>query len=167
MNEILKILEKDSRQSPESIAAQLNINKSEVEKKIKEYEEKGIIVRYKAVINEQLLGDEEETRAIIEVKIRPQKDKGFDGIAEKIYRFPEVSSCMLVSGTYDLLLEVKGKNIHTISSFVAQKLSPIENVQSTVTHFILKKYKEAGDILNSSPKDDRLLIAPWNGIYYG
>jgi DNA-binding Lrp family transcriptional regulator len=160
MDEILKILEKDGRQSAEVIAAQLGMDPRTVAEKIKQYEESGTIVRYKAVINDERLGDEDETRALIEVKVRPQKDKGFDGIAEKIYRFPEVVSCMLLSGTFDLLLEVSGDNIHTISNFVSRKLSQIENVQSTVTHFILKKYKEGGDILVEGGKDDRLAITP-------
>ncbi|EKD27450.1 MAG: AsnC family transcriptional regulator [uncultured bacterium] len=160
MDEILKILKKDGRQSIESIASQLELTCDQVKKKIDDYEKKGIILRYKAIINDRLLGEEEETRALIEVKVRPQKDKGFDGIAEKIYKFPEVVSCMLVSGTFDLLLEVTGDNIHTISNFVSQKLSQIENVQSTVTHFLLKKYKEGGDILTVEKKDERLAICP-------
>jgi DNA-binding Lrp family transcriptional regulator len=159
MDEILKILERDGRQTPEEIAAQLQISVNEVEQKIADWEQKKVIVRYKAVINDALIPGEEETRALIEVKVRPQKDKGFDGVAEKIYRFPEVVSCMLVSGTYDLLLEVTGHNIHTISNFVSQKLSQIENVQGTVTHFILKKYKQNGDLLASSPKDERLAVS--------
>lgn len=161
MDEILKILKKNGRQSPETIAAELELPVNEVVKKIEEYEKKGVILRYKAILNTNLIGlAEEETRALIEVKVRPQKDKGFDGIAEKIYRFPEVESCTLMSGTYDLLLEVTGNNIHTISNFVSQKLSQIENVQSTVTHFILKKYKEGGDILFSGKKDERLAVSP-------
>jgi DNA-binding Lrp family transcriptional regulator len=159
MDEILKLLEKDGRQTAEMIGAQLGLSTIGVEKKIAEYEKKKVIVRYKAVINDSMLGEEEETRALIEVKVRPQKDKGFDGIAEKIYLFPEVVSCMLVSGTYDLLLEVVGDNIHTISNFVSQKLAQIENVQGTVTHFILKKYKEGGDILASAHKDERLAVS--------
>jgi DNA-binding Lrp family transcriptional regulator len=83
-----------------------------------------------------------EVRALIEVNIMPQKDVGFDKIAERIYSFPEVSSCYLISGTYDLLLILEGRDLHTVSRFVAEKLAPLENVKGTVTHFLLKKYKE-------------------------
>ena len=160
MDEILKILEQNGRQSPEMIAAQLNLPVEEVKRRIQEYEKNQVIIRYKAVVDEELLSVEKPTRALIEVKVRPQKDKGFDGIAEKIYRFPEVTSCMLVSGSFDLLLEVQGDNITTIAEFVSQKLSLIENVQSTSTHFILKKYKEEGDIFGAKRKDNRLAVSP-------
>lgn len=160
MDEILKILAKNGRQSPETIAAQLGMSVEEVKKKISEYEKKGAIVGYRAILNYDVAGADDQTHALIEVKVKPQKDKGFDGIAEKIYRFPEVVSCMLLSGSYDLLIEVTGHNIHTISNFVSQKLSQLENVQSTVTHFILKKYKEGGDILHTPGKDERLAIMP-------
>lgn len=160
MDEILKILAKNGRQSPETIAAQLDMSVEEVKAKISEHEKKGAIVGYRAIINHDIAGLDEQTHALIEVKVKPQKDKGFDGIAEKIYRFPEVVSCMLLSGSYDLLIEVTGQNIHTISNFVSQKLSQLENVQSTVTHFILKKYKEGGDILHTQDKDERLAIMP-------
>ncbi|MBN2143456.1 MAG: Lrp/AsnC family transcriptional regulator [Candidatus Aureabacteria bacterium] len=159
MDEILKILEKDGRQTPEEIAAQLQLPVRQVAKKIAEYEKKKVIIRYKAVINDELVPQEGDARALIEVKVRPQKDKGFDGVAEKIYRFPEVVSCMLLSGTYDLLVEVTGNNIHSISNFVSQKLSQIENVQGTVTHFILKKYKENGDFFTVTSKDERLPVS--------
>jgi DNA-binding Lrp family transcriptional regulator len=159
MDEILKILEKNGRQTPETIAVQLDKPIQEVSKKIAEYEKRGVILRYRAVINHTLLGAKERTRALISVKVKPQKDKGFDGIAEKIYKFPEVESCVLLSGSFDLLVEVTGEDIHTIANFVSQKLSQIENVQETATHFILKKYKEGGDIFVHG-KDDRLAIHP-------
>jgi len=98
-------------------------------------------------------------RALIEVNIVPQKDLGFDRIAERIYSFPEVTSCTLVSGTYDLLLVVEGKDLHTVSSFVAEKLSPMENVRGTVTHFLLKKYKEDGVVLKRREKNKRIAIS--------
>ena len=160
MDEILKILQKDGRQDAETIAKELQMDVYDVENKIKEMEEKGIIIKYKAVINDTLVKNNDKISALIEVKIKPQKDKGFDGIAKEIYKFPEVVSCILLSGTYDLLLEVSGSNIQTISNFVSQNLSQIENVQSTVTHFILKKYKVEGDILEQSQKDDRLAVSP-------
>jgi len=121
---------------------------------------KGVIVKYKAVINRELVEEDgSKVRSLIEVKISPEKDRGFDHIAERIYRFPEVVSCYLVSGTYDLLIVVEGKSIQTISHFVASKLAPLENVQGTVTHFLLKKYKEDGDILNQEEGVQRLAIS--------
>jgi len=98
-------------------------------------------------------------RALIEVNLLPQKDVGFDKVAQRIYSFPEVSSCYLVSGTYDLLLIVKGRDIHTVSRFVAEKLSPMENVRGVVTHFMLKKYKEDGIMLKQKEEDRRIAIS--------
>ena len=98
-------------------------------------------------------------RAIIEVKVAPQKDLGFDRVAERIYSFPEVASCYLLSGTYDLLLIVEGKDLKTVARFVAEKLSPMENVRGTVTHFLLKKYKEDGLVMKSKEEHKRLAIS--------
>jgi len=160
MDEILEILEKDARTTPEEIAKLTRRKVSDVTKAIKKYEKEGLIIKYKAVINKELIKDENsEVRALIEVNIVPQKDVGFDHVAERIYRFPEVSSCYLVSGTYDLLLVVEGKNIHTVSRFVAEKLSPMENVRGTVTHFLLKKYKEDGIILEHKEENKRIAIS--------
>jgi DNA-binding Lrp family transcriptional regulator len=160
MDEILEILEKDARTSAEEIAAMTNKSASQVKKAIKKYEKEGVILKYKAVINKEMMReDNDEVRALIEVRIAPQKNLGFDHLAERIYQFNEVKSCYLLSGTYDLLLVVEGKNIHTISNFVAEKLAPLENVRGTVTHFLLKKYKEDGDILRKTVKDKRLAIS--------
>jgi len=160
MDEILKILEKDARRSPEEIAKMTGKKVSEVEKAIRRYEKEGIILGYKTIINKELIRDEdEEVCALIEVNVTPQKDVGFDHIAERIYQFQEVVSCYLVSGTYDLLLIVEGKSIHTISKFVAEKLAPLENVRGTVTHFLLKKYKEDGIILKHKEENKRIVIS--------
>ncbi|MCM8766052.1 MAG: Lrp/AsnC family transcriptional regulator [Candidatus Omnitrophica bacterium] len=160
MDEILKILEKDARILPEEIAKMTGKKVSEVVKAIKKYEHEGIILGYKTIINKELVRDENnEVRALIEVNVIPQKDVGFDKIAERIYQFPEVTSCYLVSGTYDLLLVVEGRNIHTVSQFVAEKLSPLENVRGTVTHFLLKKYKEDGVILKHKEENKRIAIS--------
>ena len=141
MDEILEILEKDGRASVEDIAKMLRKKPDEVKKAIKKYEKEGAILKYKAVINRDLIKDSEsEVRALIEVNITPQKDVGFDKIAERIYSFPEVSSCYLISGTYDLLLILEGKDLHTVARFVAEKLAPLENIRGTATHFLLKKY---------------------------
>ena len=160
MDEILEILEKDARTQPEEIAKMLKRKPDAVRKAIKNYEKDGVILKYKTMINKELIGnDRTDVRALIEVRVATQKNLGFDHIAERIYQFPEVTSCYLLSGTYDLLLIVEGKTIHTISNFVAEKLSPMENVRGTVTHFLLKKYKEDGDLLKSAHKEKRLAIS--------
>lgn len=160
MEEILEILQKDARASVEDIARMLNKKPQDIKKAIHKYEKEGIILKYKAVINKEMVRDgDSEVRALIEVNIVPQKDVGFDRIAERIYSFPEVTSCYLVSGTYDLLLIVEGKDIHTVSRFVAEKLSPSENVRGTVTHFLLKKYKEDGVILKHKEENKRIAIS--------
>jgi DNA-binding Lrp family transcriptional regulator len=160
MDEILEILEKDGRATVEDIAKMLKKKPETIKQAIKKYEKEGVILKYKAVINKELIKDtDSEVRALIEVNITPQKDLGFDKIAERIYSFPEVSSCYLVSGTYDLLLIVEGKDLHTVSRFVSEKLAPLENVKGTVTHFLLKKYKEDGVILKHREENKRIAIS--------
>lgn len=160
MDEILEILEKDSRIDPKQIAKMVRKPLEKVKAAIKKYEKEGVIVNYKATINEDMLKTEKRlVRALIEVRIIPQKDLGFDYLAERIYKFPEVISCYLVSGTYDLLLVVEGKDMHTVANFVAEKLSSLENVRGTVTHFMLKKYKEDGVILKQKEGNKRLAIS--------
>lgn len=160
MDEILEILEKDSRASVEDISKMLNKKPEVIKQAIKKYEKEGVILKYKAVINKELIKDvNSEVRALIEVNIVPQKDVGFDKIAERIYSFPEVSSCYLLSGTYDLLLIVEGKDLHTVARFVAEKLAPLENVRGTATHFLLKKYKEDGVILKHKDENKRIAIS--------
>jgi len=160
MDEILEVLEKDARTSAEDIAKMLKKKPKDIKEKIKKYEKEGVILRYKAVLNKDLVHDEDSRlRALIEVNIVPQKDVGFDKIAERIYSFPEVSSCYLISGSYDLLVVVEGKNIHTVSSFVAEKLSCLENVRGTTTHFLLKKYKEDVVILKHKEENKRIAIS--------
>jgi len=160
MDEILEILEKDARTTPEDIAKMLKKKPQGIKEAIKKYEKEGVILKYKAVINKELVKDaNSEVRALIEVNITPQKDVGFDRVAERIYSFPEVSSCYLISGTYDLLLIVEGKDLHTVSRFVAEKLAPLENIKGTTTHFLLKKYKEDGVILKHREENKRIAIS--------
>ena len=160
MNEILEVLEKDARTSPEEIARMLGKPPKAIKSEIKKMEKDGIILKYKTIINKEISSDEHtEVRALIEVKLTPQKNLGFDHLAERIYQFPEVTSCYLMSGTYDLLVVVEGKSLHTVSDFVASKLAPMENVRGTVTHFILKKYKEDGDILRQPDRSKRPAIS--------
>ncbi|MCK4993522.1 MAG: Lrp/AsnC family transcriptional regulator [Candidatus Omnitrophica bacterium] len=160
MDEILEVLENDARMSAEEIAKCLKQDAKSVKKKIKKYEKDGVIVGYKTVINKEMVRSEHHViRALIEVNVLPQKNLGFDHIAERIYKFTEVTSCSLLSGTYDLLLVVEGKDMQTISNFIAEKLSPMENVRGTTTHFLLKKYKENGVILKTKESNKRIAIS--------
>ncbi len=149
--EVLRVLEKDARATPEQIATMTSLPVAEVQKVIKKAEKDRVIVKYKTIINWERLG-EEWVQALIEVKIQPQRNVGFDAIAERIYRFPETRSVYLVSGTYDLAVLVVGKTMHDVASFVSQKLATLESVQGTVTHFLLKRYKEDGEILDGGDK---------------
>jgi len=160
MKEIFEILEQNARATPEQIATMVDKPVSEVEKIIKQAEKDGTILKYKSIINWPKLG-KEDIQALIEVRVAPQRDVGFDAIAERIYQFPEVYSAYVVSGTYDLAIVVKGKNMQEISNFVTEKLAPLERVQSTVTHFLLKRYKENGETFYL-PKEinKRLPITP-------
>jgi len=160
MREIFEILEQNARATPEQISTMVDKPVSEVEKIIKQAEKDGSILKYKAIINWPKLG-EGDIWALIEVRVTPQRGVGFDAIAERIYQFPEVHSAYLVSGTYDLAILVRGKTMQEISSFVAEKLAPLEQVQSTVTHFLLKRYKENGETFHL-PKEinKRLPITP-------
>ena len=159
MDEILEILSNDARISAEEISKLTGKSVDAVKKAIKKYEKNGSIVKYKTIINHDLVCDSNSfVRALIEVSVSPQKDVGFDYIAERIYSFPEVTSCYLVSGSYDLLLVVEGENIKTVSSFIASKLSPMEQVRGTVTHFLLQKYKEDVQIFKKKDRGKRLNI---------
>ncbi len=146
LKEILKILEKDARTTPKQIATMTGSTVDEVTKLIKKAEEERAILKYKTQVDWDKVGDE-QVWALIEVKITPQRDVGFNAIAERIYRFPQARTVYLVSGTFDLAVIVVGKSMHEIADFVTQKLAPIEGVQGTTTHFLLKRYKEDGEIL--------------------
>lgn len=160
MDEILEILSKDARISAAEIAKLTGTSVASVKKTIAKYERNGTILKYKAVLNHDMVKEAGSVvRALIEVSVTPQKNVGFDSIAERIYSFPEVTSCYLISGAYDLLLVVEGESIHTVANFVASKLSPMENVRGTTTHFLLKKYKEDGQILKKQAGTRRLNIS--------
>ena len=154
MEEILKILENDARTSPEQIATMLGKPVAEVKGTIKKAEDNRTIIKYKTMVNWEKM-DREEIWALIEVKIQPQREVGFDPIAERIYRFPEARSVYLVSGTYDLAVLVTGKTVHEVAGFVSEKLATLESVQGTITHFLLKRYKEDGEILEGEEKPKR------------
>jgi DNA-binding Lrp family transcriptional regulator len=158
MKEIFEALEKDARLTSKQISKMTGVPVDEVEKKVKKAESQGAIVKYKAIIDWAKLG-EESVLALIEVKVAPQRNAGFDSIAKRIYRFPQARSVYLVSGTYDLSVLVTGKNMQEIASFVSEKLAPLDTVQSTVTHFIMKRYKEDGEIFEVEKEAKRLPIS--------
>ncbi len=152
--EILKVLENDARLTPKQIATMTGKPVTEVTRVIKEAESDRTIIKYKTVINWDKF-ETEQVWTLIEVKIAPQRDVGFDAIAERIYRFPQARTVYLVSGTYDLLCIVNGKTIQELANFVSQKLAPLEGVLGTVTHFMLKRYKEDGEILTDGEETKR------------
>lgn len=154
MEEILEILEKNSRYTEEEIAAMTGKTVDEVKAAIKDYEEKNIIMGYTTLVNWENTS-KENVIALIEVKVTPQRGEGFDKVAERIYRFPEVKSCYLMSGGFDLTVIVEGKTMKEVALFVAEKLAVQESVLSTATHFVLKKYKDKGTIFEEKPRDDR------------
>jgi DNA-binding Lrp family transcriptional regulator len=159
MNEILRILEEDARKTPQQIATMTGIPLSKVKETIKQAEHDRTILRYKAMVNWDKLGDEQVT-ALVEVRLEPQRDVGFGAIAERIYRFPEARSVYLLSGTYDLAVFVTSKTMQEVASFVTQKLAPLDGVRGTVTHFLLKRYKEDGEILEGEERPKRVPFMP-------
>ncbi|MDP4178770.1 MAG: Lrp/AsnC family transcriptional regulator [Bacillota bacterium] len=154
MEEILEILEKNCKYTAEEIASMTNKTEKEVTDAIKKYEDEKTIVEYSALINWENTS-KESVIALIEVKVTPQRGEGFDKVASRIYRFPEVKSCYLMSGGFDLTVIVEGKTMKEVALFVAEKLAVQECVLSTATHFVLKKYKDKGVIFEEKQRDDR------------
>lgn len=160
MEKILEILKEDSRVSVKDIAVMLGEREEDIEAKIKELEEKHIIVKYTTLINEDKL-DNNKVKAFIEARVSPEREMGFDKIAERIYNFPQVSSLYLISGGFDFLIVVEGNSLQDVAMFVSERLSTLEYINSISTHFLLKKYKENGSILvGEKKKDERELITP-------
>jgi len=155
--EILRILEENARLSDAEIAIMMGIKEDEVKAIIAELESKRIIRRYKAVINYEKAGIE-TVQALIDVKVSPERDTGYDSVAERISRFPEVQSVRLVSGEYDLSVLVSGKTMHEVAYFVAEKIAPLEQGRNTLTHFLLKTYKENGEIYGEEEQGKRLVV---------
>ena len=156
---ILEILAEDARTDIDKIAVMTGKTSQEVESAIAQLEKERILLKYPAMVNWDRVR-EDVVQALIEVRVTPQRDEGFDAIAEKIYRFEEVKSVYLMSGAYDLLVIVEGSNIKQLAIFVGEKLSTLENVLSTATHFVLKKYKQDGVIMEKDQEDDRLQVSP-------
>ena len=153
-HEILEILRKNSRISDEELAVMLNADVGAIKAAIRELEEKGIIIGYNTVIDWEKT-DADIVMAYIEVKVTPQRGQGFDKVAERIYQYPQVSACSLMSGGFDLFVVVEGRTMKEVALFVAEKLAPIESVLSTATHFVLKKYKDNGVVFSRVLKDER------------
>jgi len=159
MDPLLKLLRENAALKPPQLAQMLGISESEVTSTIKRYEQEQVILGYRTILNEEKLGMD-AVRAVIEVKITPEREGGFNRLAERIAKYTEVRSCFLMSGGYDLLVFVEGKNLREVASFVSEKLATIQGVLSTATHFMLKPYKDQGVLMTREQNEERLAVAP-------
>lgn len=158
MEEILNILDKEKGNvSRAKIAQMLGMEEKEVADKIEKMEKKNVIVGYKTIVNWDKT-DKDVVVALIDLRITPQRGEGFDKVAERIYKYPQVKSLYLMSGAYDLSVTIEGKSMKEVALFVAQKLAPMDSIISTATHFVLKKYKEEGIVFEDDEKDTRQVI---------
>ena len=158
-HEILRYLDKNSRVNLQELAVLLGVDETLVANEIADMEKEKIICGYHTLIDWDKTGEEKVT-ALIEVRVTPQRNQGFDRIAERIYNYPEVFAVYLISGGYDLLVTLDGKSLKEVSRFVSEKLSPIDSVISTATYFILKKYKDHGTIMVPKKESERMLMTP-------
>ena len=156
---VLELLYEDARVTPERAAVMLGMREEDDRAAVDKLEQERVIVGYPALVNWDKTPIE-KVKAVIEVKVTPQRDMGFDAIAARIYRFDEVTAVYLMSGAYDLMLEVQAESLRTLANFVSQKLATIDSVLSTATHFVLKKYKVDGVILEEEHADHRLAVTP-------
>ena len=156
---ILAIIEKNSRIDLKDLAALLGESEAAVANEIADMEKENIICGYHTMINWDNTGNE-KVIALIEVKVTPQRGMGFDKIAERIYQYSEVNSVYLMSGAFDFTVIIEGKTMREVAQFVSEKLSPMDSVISTATHFVLKKYKDHGTIMYEKPGDERMMITP-------
>ncbi len=159
MDPILKLLQENAVLQPAQLARMLNLPETEIAARIKAYEKDQVILGYRAVLNEDKIG-RDLVRAVIEVKITPERGGGFDRLAERIAKYAEVRSCYLMSGGYDLLVMVEGTNLREVATFVSEKLATIHGVISTATHFMLKVYKEQGLLVRAETNEERPAISP-------
>ena len=158
MEEILNILDKEKGNvSRAKIAQMLGMEENEVADKIEKMEKENVIVGYKTIVNWDKT-DKDVVVALIELRITPQRGEGFDKVAERIYKYPQVKSLYLMSGAYDLAVTIEGKSMKEVALFLAQKLAPMDSIISTATHFVLKKYKEEGIVFEDDEKDTRQVI---------
>jgi DNA-binding Lrp family transcriptional regulator len=156
---LLRLLERDATLSADRLATMLGADPDHVAERIAELESSRVILRRKAVVNWERTG-EESVSAWIEVRVAPQRDTGFGSIASRIARFPEARSVLLLSGTYDLAVEITGRTMKEVASFVSEKLAPLEGVHGTTTHFLLRRYKEDGEMFDDPAGSSRLPFAP-------
>lgn len=159
MDSLLKLLKGNARLSNKEIAVMLGTSEDDVAASIADYEKKGVIKGYSVILNEEL-ADKNAVTAFIEVKITPKAELGFDELAKKIMSYDEVDSVTLMSGSFDLAVTLSGTNYKEIALFVAQRLSTIDGVISTSTHFVLKQYKEQGFLIESEAEDERGFVSP-------
>ncbi len=159
MDPLLKLLRDNAALKPDRLAALLGVPEAEVVERIRAYEQDRVILGYRTVLNEEKLG-RDIVRAVIEVRITPERGGGFDRLADRIAKYKEVESCYLMSGGYDLLVVVVGNNLREVATFVSEKLSTIQGVISTATHFLLKPYKEQGVLMSGPAPDERLPVTP-------
>src|SRR5271156_3986330 len=159
MDPLLKLLQENAALKAPQLAMMLNLPETEIAARIRSYEEGRVILGYRAILNEEKIG-QDIVRAVIEVKMTPERGGGFDRLAERIAKYAEVRSCYLMSGGYDLLVVVEGDNLREVARFVAEKLATIQGVISTATHFMLKIYKEHGTLVSEDGKEERLAVSP-------
>lgn len=158
--EILQIIEDQARISIPTLAKMVDLPEAKVEEILKELEENKVILGYNAVIDWSKVYGQEKVTAVIDVKVTPKRGVGFDEVAERIYRFPEVKALYLMSGAYDLSVVIEGKTMSEVANFVANKLSTIDSVISTTTHFQLKTYKHDGVVFDDGEEDRRIVVTP-------
>lgn len=159
MNKLLDLLRQNARLTNAELAAMLGTSEDEVAAQIKQLEDDGILMGYSAIINEESV-DETRVTAIIEIKVAPMKGKGFDDLAHTIMEYDEVDSVFLLSGAYDLSVTVTGTSLRKVALFVSERLSALDGVISTATHFILKRYKEKNHVFSEDTTDERSLVSP-------
>jgi DNA-binding Lrp family transcriptional regulator len=159
MDPLLKLLSSNASLSPSEMAAMLGITESEVRTRLQALESSRQIMGYRAILNEEAI-QRDVVRAVIEVRITPERGGGFDKLAERIAKYSEVRSCHLMSGGFDLLVEVEGANLREVATFVSEKLATLQGVLSTATHFVLRAYKEQGVLMQRQAEDERLAVAP-------
>ena len=159
MDQLLKLLQENALETPENLAKLLDLSVEAVKEKIADYEARGVICGYRAVVNEDQL-DIDKVRAVIEVRITPERGGGYDRIAARVSRFSQVDSLYLMSGTYDLLVFVSGRTLQEVATFVNEQLATIEGVLSTTTHFTLKTYKDQGVLMHTEDDHERLQVSP-------
>ena len=159
MDPLLQLLKDNASLKPAQLAAMLGISEAEIAAKVKQYEQEQVILGYRTILNEEKLSSE-KVRAVIEVKITPERGGGFDRLAERIAKYSEVQSCYLMSGTYDLMVLLEGSSLREVATFVSEKLATIQGVLSTSTHFILKPYKQQGVLIHQETTEGRLAITP-------